>query len=181
MARKKAKTKAKTQTKTKAKAKAKARPKPKTRPKASGRSKTRTTPGGLLASRFLGEIRNEFIGANNPPAWPGQPQPEAKHILIREMPEVLRVMLEVLEDLASFQTGAPAGSAVDRFIKAAQRVGWPNNGADIPREYRNTPANQNLTAMFRRYELASAINILMQAYHRTGAGGGSSSFPPEKP
>lgn len=171
-ARKKASAKPGNKPKKKSKQKTKARKKP---------ARPRTTSGGLLVSRFLTEIRKEFLGAANAPAWPGQPQPEAKRILIRELPEVLRVMLEVLEDLAPFPAGAPAGSAVDRFIQAATRAGWPNDGADIPREYRNTAAKQNLTAMFRRYELASAVNLMVQAYHRTGAGGGASSFPPEKP
>jgi hypothetical protein len=182
MASKKASTKASTKAR-KSKTKAKAKSKPRTRKKTARArtAKPRTTSGGLLASQFLTEIRKEFLGGANPPPWPGPAQPEAKRTLIRELPEVLRVMLEVLEDLAPLPAGAPAGSAVDRFIRAATRAGWPNNGADIPREYRNTTANQNLTAAFRRYELASAINLMVQAYHRSGAGGGASSFPPEKP
>jgi hypothetical protein len=139
------------------------------------------TSDGLLVSEFIAEIRAQFIGAGAKPTYPGVAQDIAVPKVIEELPEALEAMLSVREDGANFPATATAGSALELVIAAAKKTGWPKKTSSIPEEWRKTDTDSNRTATFRRYEIASAINIMIQAYNRNGSGGGSTDFPPEKP
>jgi len=136
---------------------------------------------GMLVSEFIAEIRAQFIGAGVKPTYPGVAQDIAVSKVIEELPEALEAMLSAREDGTDFPATATAGSALELVIAAARKTGWPKKTSSIPEEWRKTDTDSNRTATFRRYEIASAINIMIQAYNRNGSGGGSTDFPPEKP
>jgi hypothetical protein len=134
------------------------------------------TSDGLVASPFLNAIRAEFIGSGPKPTYPGVPKSEAVGKIIREFPEAMAAMLTVLEDGGLFPANPTPGSALALVMKAAKDGGWPNETTTVPSDWREKSFTK-----FRRYEIASALNIMMQAYHHSGVAGGTTGFPPEKP
>jgi hypothetical protein len=135
---------------------------------------TEITSDGLVRSDFIDAVRAQFIGSGGLPIYPGVSAAAAVAKVIREMPEALAAMLTVLDDGGAFPAAPPQGSAVALVIAAATATGWPTASSKIPSEF-------TLISKFRHYEIAAAMNLMMQAYHHTGVGGGSSGFPPEKP
>lgn len=135
------------------------------------------TSDGLVASAFLKAIRARFIGSGaGLPIYPGVPQSAAVAKILQEFPEALKAMLTVLEDGGGFPASPAPGSAVALVMAAAQDSGWPNDATTVPSDWRTLSFTK-----FRRYEIASAMNIMMQAFHHSGVGGGTTGFPPEKP
>lgn len=138
---------------------------------------TEITSDGLVASPFLNAIRARFIGSSPAtPIYPGVPQSQAVAKIMQELPEAMNAMLDVLENGGLFPATPTPGSAVALVMAAAQESGWPNDVSTVPIEWRT----QSFTK-FRRYEIASAMNLMMQAYHHSGVSGGTTGFPPERP
>src|SRR5688572_21560976 len=134
---------------------------------------TEMTSDGLVASVFLKAIRAQFVGGvPSKPIYPGVPKSEAVGKIIKEFPEALSAMLTVLEDGGLFPASPTPGSAVALVMAAAKVSGWPNDVATVPGEWREKSFTK-----FRRYEIVSAMNIMMQAYHHGGVAGGTTGFP----
>ena len=130
--------------------------------------------GGLVASVFLKAVRAAFFDDLGAPTYPGVPPAAAVAKIMQEFPEALVAMLTVLEDGGEFPANPAPKSAVARVIAAATASGWPNEST-VPDDWSAS------FPKFRRYELVSAMNIMMQAFHHSGVAGGTTGFPPEKP
>lgn len=146
-----------------------------------GTAGSATTQDGLLVSDFLDAIRAQFIGSGPKPAYPKGPKDKASAKVIREFPEALAAMMKAFEDGDDFPADAKEDSALALVIAAAAQAKWPNGGASIPAEWAMSPSGDDLTSTFRRYEIVSALKIMMRAYNQVGTGGGGTNFPPEKP
>lgn len=133
------------------------------------------TQDGLVASDFIDAIRAQFIGSAGLPKYPDVSPAQAVGKVIQELPEALAAMLTVLDDGGEFPDAPAQGSAVALVIAAATSSRWPSAASKIPSDWSAS------VPKFRRYEIAAAINLMLQAYHHHGVGGGSSGFPPEKP
>lgn len=133
------------------------------------------TKDGLVGSDFIDAIRAQFIGGGGLPKYPDVPPAQAVAKVIQELPEALAALLTVLDDGGDFPENPAAGSATALVVAAATATGWPTAASRIPSDWAAS------VPKFRRYEIAAAMNLMLQAYHHHGVGGGSSGFPPEKP
>ena len=130
---------------------------------------------GLVRSDFIDAIRTQFLGPpGSPPKYPNVDPADAVEKVIRELPEALAAMLTVLVDGGNFPANPVADSAIALVVAAATETGWPTERSKIPNGY-------TVISRFRHYEIAAAMNLMMQAVYHHGVGGGSSGFPPEKP
>lgn len=140
------------------------------------------TSDGLVVSEFLTKVRARFLGSGGKPLYPGKDvtKVEAAAKVIDEFPKALEAMLKAVIVGDDLPAAPKSGSALELLIAAATDADWPNGDSSIPEEWRPS-STEDLTPTFRRYEVVSAMNIMMQAYNLSGTGGGSSNFPPEKP
>lgn len=125
----------------------------------------------LLQSTFLREVRKQFFDSRGKPTWPkALPGIRKQDVAAAEMPLALwalfrRVAME--EDMPS----VPAGTALGRIKSAAKAAKWPGPGSKVPTAWKNRKAN------YRLFEVAWSVNILLEAYARTGGGGGPRDWP----
>jgi len=130
---------------------------------------------GMLESDFLTQVREKFIGSGAEPNWPGatEPDPIAKAAL--ELPDVLGAMFLLVEGRTTSLLGGAPGTALAILNDAATAAQWPSDNSAVPAEWKDSKQ------IFRRYEVACAINIMLEAYSSTGGGGGPRDWPPEHP
>jgi hypothetical protein len=130
---------------------------------------------GLIESEFLIAFRARFIGSGPNPNWPAsQSQAGALAIAQKEIPEVLSAMFAKVEN-GDPLPGGPAGSGLALLSEVATATGWPGPDSEVPAGWEDHPA------IFRRYEISGAMNIMLAAYNRVGASGGPKEWPPTLP
>jgi len=154
----------------------------KEKPNDSREAAIEITSDGLVVSEFLTKVRAQFLGSDKKPLYPGKDvtKVQAAAKVIEEFPQALEAMLRAVIAGDDLPKDPQAGSALQLITAAATDADWPNGDSEIPEDWRPS-ATEDLTPTFRRYEVVSAMNIMMQAYNLSGTGGGSSNFPPEKP
>jgi len=132
---------------------------------------------GMVESEFLKKFRAKFIGdAENPP-WPWPRQTVNTPLeFANEFVAVFRSLFMLLED-DDVPPAGPPNSAKQMVKDLIEETVWPS-GAMVPVP---DPWKVNRVRAFRRYEIAAAINILMEAYNARGPGGDPSGYPPQRP
>ena len=172
--RKKANKKSKPKAKQKTKAKATAKPQARAKPKAGGESASR-----LAKSPFLSEFRKRMFAANGKSQWPPATisKPDAA---VADFKAAIDKMLQVALGPSSAAAPGGPGSAEQHVSDLIGLLPWvkPDN-SDIPAEWKT---NQDLPKTFRLYEIAWAINFMLNAYANSGGGnGGVPAWPPPSP
>lgn len=120
----------------------------------------------LLQSDFLVELRKQFFNSLDRPIWPGGNRPATRLDRAKsQMPPALKALIQSSTKLTPPPSG-PAGSALARVKKAATNSGWPGPTSKVPTEWIGDMAR------FRHFEAAWAISIMMEAFARSGGGGG---------
>ena len=174
---------------------AKAKHKSKSRPKKKGKEKKKKkkvkpaakkngslSKFGMVESKFIARLRAEFLGAAGATLWgPGFASPADPNLKAKigaDLGDAFRSMFLVLEDTVNSPAPLPgtADSATQRVASVITATGWPNNDTDFPVPNVWDDADQ----VFRRYEIACAVNIFLQAYNAHGPGG-PPEWPPHKP
>ena len=137
---------------------------------------------GMVDSKFIAKLRTEFLGAAGATLWgPGfasPASPNLKAMIGADLADAFRSMFLVLEDTVNAPAPLPGttDSATQRVASVIAATGWPDNDTNfaVPAEW--DEADQ----VFRRYEIACAVNILLQAYNLHFPGG-PPEWPPHKP
>jgi hypothetical protein len=131
---------------------------------------------GMIETEFLKKFRKKFSSsdADNAP-WPRQ-STDTPLEYANEFVAVFRSMFMLLEHDIVPPEG-PARSARQLIKELIAETGWPD-GESVPVPEPWIPTRYRA---FRRYEIACAINILMQLFNKGGPGGDPSGYPPKRP
>jgi len=163
---------------------AKAVKKKKKKKKSAASNTAALNKSGMVSSKFIKKLEETFAPANaGVTFWttvfspPGDTHRNAK--IRDDLGDSLRLLFQAREvtspaDLVPIP-GSP-GSATELMVAVLAATGWPKN----PAQYPVPSAWKHDAAVFRRYEIACAINILLRAYNTLGSGG-SVTWPPHKP
>lgn len=133
---------------------------------------------GMVESLFLTKFREKFMGTGAPGEQKPWPRPSVNTPLefTTEFTDVFRSLFLLLEAGTTPAGGVP-GSAKQMILELITDTHWPADTADAPVP---EPWNSNgQFNAFRRYEIASAMHLLMRTFNGLGAGGGSTPFPPD--
>jgi hypothetical protein len=135
------------------------------------------TVTGMVESVFLKKFREKFLGTGGPRPWP-RAAVNTNAEFTTEFTDVFRSMFQRLEASIAAPQSNVDGSAKQMIQQLLEETGWPNPAkAPVPEPWKS----DGHEGVFRRYEIACAMNILMQAYHNDQPiGGGISSFPPDR-
>src|SRR3954471_5618207 len=129
---------------------------------------------GMIESPFLKAFRDKFIGSGAEPAWP-RATVNTPAEFATEFTDLLRTLFLRREASVSPPDGAP-GSAKQMIKELLDDTQWPDKiKSPVPEPWNS---NGHFVA-FRRYEIACALNILMQTYNSSGQGGGIGGYPPD--
>ena len=129
-------------------------------------------PGPAFAqSRFLEALREEFFDDHEMPTWPPAEDPEVRTAQARrQMPAALRAMILAVEAKEAPEGAGGPGTALGKVKQAAADTRWPK-GSRVP------PQWKKMKGLYRRFEVAWAINIMMEALARSGGGSGPKQWP----
>jgi hypothetical protein len=136
---------------------------------------------GMVASKFIVKLRETFLSAEAKAdlwsdAFANKATSTNRNTLIAmDIASAFRSVFLRNEDLAAPEPGGE-GSAARRMkqLLDGDAADWPNDDSfPVPEPY-NRDA-------FRHYEVGCAVAILMEAFHKDGAGGEPTDFPPSKP
>jgi len=140
---------------------------------------------GMLNSSFIRKLRNTFLkGTDATQLWSvgfATGDPVQRKVLIKEdLADCFRSLFQVHESTppAPPLPGTPT-SATQLMASLITQTGWAEDidgKVPVPAPWNAADEDQ-----FRRYEVACAMNILMQAYSLFGESGGRPTWPPEKP
>jgi len=125
----------------------------------------------LLQSTFLREVRRQFFTSGNSSSWP-RPSPgiRKQDVAAAEMPLALWAMFRKIT-MEEAMPAVPAGTALGRIKAAADAAKWPGTRSKVPAAWKPR------TATYRLFEIAWAVNIMMEAYAKSGGGGGPRDWP----
>ena len=119
----------------------------------------------MLDSDFLKALYEQFFDRNAKPKWPGPPPATRPARALHEIPEALTALLTERINGTSLPQAQP-GTAPHLVSEAARITGWPGPGSKVPANW------QGDMATYRMFEVAWAVNFMVQAYTLTGGGGG---------
>ena len=129
-------------------------------------------PGPAMArSEFLLALGNEFFDGNGAPLWPTADTKKGRASqAANQLPAALRAMIVAVTKKTAPTGSASATSALGKVKKAAAATGWPTRSKVAPQW-------KGSTGIYRSFEAAWAINIMMKAVALTGGGGGPKDWP----
>jgi len=135
---------------------------------------------GTVDSAFLKKLRTKFIGPDpDNQVWPSDDAVDDEELAASEFIDAFRALFMLREDGVPPPAGAP-GSAKQLIKELVDETGWPafNENVAVPAPW-NTPEKRD---SFRRYEVSSAVDVLMRVYHMKGAsaGGEPTQLPPDR-
>lgn len=134
----------------------------------------------MLDSDFLKRLSEQLFDSSDQPTWPQDPNADAlaqdviDYRAGAEMPVALWAMFRSVVNQEPLPS-APLETALGRVVAAATAAQWPGPGSAVPDSW-NDNAGQ-----YRLFEIAWAVNLMMQAYARTGGGGGPREWPSGPP
>jgi len=138
---------------------------------------------GVIESEFLKKLRAKFVGnVAGQQLWPPQAALEngaaAKELAAQEFTDAFRALFLLREDFVQPPGDGAEGSARKLIRELIDETGWPffNDKVPVPEPWSSTDKRDK----FRRYEVSSAMDVLMRLFHAKGAGGGSSDMPPDR-
>ena len=120
---------------------------------------------------FLTALRKQFFDANQAPVWPTAGTRDGRTAQARtQMSAALGAMIT-----ATAKKKAPAGAggvntALGKVKIAAAATLWPT-ASTVPAKWAGR------LAIYRRFEAARAIEIMMKALAHSGGGGGPKDWP----
>ena len=120
---------------------------------------------------FLTTLHAQFFDATHAPVWPTADTRDGRTAQARtQMKAALAAMIT-----ATHKKKAPAGSggastALGKVKAAAAATLWPT-ASKVPAKWASR------AAFYRRFEVAKAIDIMMEALTRSGGGGGPKDWP----
>jgi hypothetical protein len=134
---------------------------------------------GLLDSAFIIKLRETFITDDaQENLWNEDfVDPDAadrKALIAADIASAFRSAFMRCEKHADPEPGT-ANSAAKMMAEVLEETDWPTNVAEFP------VLGDFDAKAFRRYEVACAMYIIMQAYQRGNPGGGPTSLPPSRP
>jgi len=165
---------------TRAPAKRTARPKTRTKPKPAPNPRAiyKKPASGILMTDFLKELRKRLIDPSKKSLWPPVTMAQPQGALA-DLQTALGIMFT-----AAHQPGAmppvsgAAGTAENHVTTLMNQLNWPAT-ADIPVDW-SVPAQRK--RQFRYYEVAWAVNFLLDAYANFGnSGSPPRDWPPPGP
>ena len=121
----------------------------------------------MLDSDFLKALYDQFFDAQEKPTWPGDPAETRDVRALQQIPEAFNALLT--RQISGGQLAQAHGvdrTALSLVNKAAATSGWPGANSGIPDGWKADAAT------YRLFEVAWAVNIMVQAYTLVGAGGG---------
>lgn len=86
------------------------------------------------------------------------------------MPEALKAMIHAVNSRKPPRGKTKEGSALARVKEAAKAAHWPGTSKSAPTFAGNRE-------MFRYFEVGCAIDIMMEAWFRSGGHGGGEGWP----
>lgn len=125
----------------------------------------------IARSDFLIALRQQFFDATDTATWP--PSRDAKKRKAQaatQAPVALKAMIRTAALDKPLPTAA-AASALGRVRAAAAASGWPKAPSKAPTAWTGS------VAKYRLFEVAAAIDIMMDALANKGGGGGPSDWP----
>ena len=138
---------------------------------------------GLIESDFVKLLRDRIIGDGDAPNWPPEGEVLSDVDAIAEMNDALTLLFLRNEGkpLPGKIPGAKSLAKIVRDLLGKSK--WPAEPPKIPTRFRPDAALglKNRKAVFRRYEVACAFNIMMKAFHMGSAAGSGTEWPPQKP
>ncbi len=154
-----------------------------------GRSKPKPAPnpraiykapeGGVLMTTFLKELRKKIIdGATKKSLWPTATMtPPA--VPLADLQAALSILFNSADQPGPMPpvSGMP-GSVENHVTGLMNQLDWPAT-SDVPADW-SAPVNRK--RQFRYYEVAWAVNFMLEAYANFGGGGGGPrDWPPPGP
>ena len=132
---------------------------------------------GMIESPFIKAAREKFgLPPRTPRPWPSNDALRDPQKMLEEFNDAFLALFMLKEDFKDPPTGGKAGSAKKLIEDLVKATGWPDpEKIAVPAPWNS----EDDIDMFRRYEIGCVVQILMEAYHKAGTGGGSTPFPPD--
>jgi hypothetical protein len=142
-------------------------------PEPAGASGDAKEARGKIHSDFIDQLRAKFLGT--PPPWP-RASVKTREQVLAEISAAFRAMFLRVERSKPIPSAAK-GSAVQLVGEVVKATRWPKDNplAKVPDHWKDN------VRTFRRYEIAAAMDVLMQAFNASGGGGSGSEWPPDRP
>jgi len=135
--------------------------------------------GDLAPSPFLSAFHKRMFASNGKSQWPPATmlKPDAP---VADLKASVETMLQAILAPAPVPAPGGAGSAEQHVSQLRASLPWPKaDNSDIPPEWN---ADQDMRLIFRLYEIAWAVNFMLNAYANSGGGnGGVPAWPPPSP
>jgi hypothetical protein len=128
-------------------------------------------PGPAMArSEFLLALGKEFFDGNGAPTWPTADTRKGRASqAANQVPAALRAMIIAVTKKKAPMGSASASSALGKVKTAAAATGWPRSKV--------APGWKGSTGIYRHFEAAWAVNIMLKAFALSGGGGGPKDWP----
>ncbi len=140
---------------------------------------------GIIETEFTELVRARVFGSGTKPKWP---KPNLSDLVAcEEIKDAVELLFLRCEGKPLPSKIHPANSLPNIIRDMLNDTNWPDSEPPrIPKRFHEDldadPPRPNRTTAFRRYEVACAFNIIMNAFHvGIGAGGSGSDWPPQKP
>jgi hypothetical protein len=173
---KKSKKKAKALAKRTVSPKKKSKPKPPPAP--NPRAVVKKPQSGVLMTDFLKELRKKLIDpVSKLSLWPTAAMPPPAPLA--DLQAALSIMFVAADQPGPLPPVSGNAGTVENHVTALMNLlDWPAT-ADIPAVWSAPP---NRKRQFRYYEVAWAVNFILEAYANSGGGGpGPRDWPPPGP
>jgi hypothetical protein len=137
----------------------------------------KVTVVGLIESVFLRKLREKFSGSGDmDKAWPPDAIREDEKAMANEFNDAFSALFLLREGRKKPDADGAEGSAKKLIKELIDETGWPDDKVKVPVP---EPWNTNdRFDLFRRYEISSAMDIMMRAFTAKGAGGEVTDHPP---
>ena len=129
----------------------------------------------MIESEFIVEFRKKFIDDDGVPLW--EPSVEQHVAVSNDIAAVFRKLYLLLESQQQSPSG-DVGSAERMVSDLLVTMNWPNGDPPVPTEWQ---VSAGAKTTFRRYEIACAMNILLEARNLLDAAGNPPGWPPKRP
>jgi hypothetical protein len=128
----------------------------------------------MVESEFIVQFRGIFFNDEGVPQW--DPNVEQHVAVSNDVAAVFRKLYLLLKEQPQSPSGDP-GSAERMVSDLLATMDWPND-PPVPNDWL---ADDGTKRVFRRYEIACAMNILMQVLNVLDPGGDPAGWPPKRP
>jgi hypothetical protein len=135
--------------------------------------------GAMEGSDFLKKVKGQFFTSDGKSKWPGEPKITQVGRAKAELPVALEKLFQAALGIPlpgpdrGANKKAFAATALGKLRKAAIASKWPTAKSKIPASW---PKKDR--AVYRLFEVAHAVNLMLRAFARKGGGGGPRTFPP---